>query len=127
MPTTARRTGDKRLKFASIVRPSRTFTFMQGSLYGELCFYENLLEAFRKAAKGKSSKWYVMEFRKDLKNNILRLQRELIHATYQPQPMKTFVICDPKTRVISASAFRDRVIHHALCNIIEPIFEKSFI
>ena len=100
---------------------------MQGSLYGELCFYENLLEAFRKAAKGKSSKWYVMEFIKDLKNNILRLQRELIHATYQPQPMKTFVICDPKTRVISASAFRDRVIHHALCNIIEPIFEKSFI
>ena len=97
------------------------------NLYGELCFYENLLEAFKKAAKGKSSKWYVMEFRKDLKNNLLQLQGELIHATYQPQPMKTFVICDPKTRVISASAFRDRVVHHALCNIIEPIFEKSFI
>jgi retron-type reverse transcriptase len=97
------------------------------SLYGELCFYENLLEAFRKAAKGKSGKCYVMEFRKNTKENLLQLQKELVSMTYEPQPMKTFVICDPKTRVISASAFRDRIVHHALCNVIEPIFDKSFI
>ena len=97
------------------------------NLYGEMCFYENLLGAFRKAAKGKSGKWYVKDFRKDTKRNLLRLQKELITGTYEPQPMKTFVIRDPKTRVISASAFRDRIVHHALCNIIEPIFEKSFI
>ncbi len=68
-----------------------------------------------------------MDFRKDLKNNLLSLQRELINHTYEPQPMKTFVIRDPKTRVISASAFRDRIVHHALCNVIEPIFDKTFI
>ena len=100
---------------------------MNTNLYGELCFYENLLEAFKKAAKGKSSKWYVREFRKGTKGNLLQLQKELASMTYQPQLMKTFVICDPKTRVISASAFRDRVVHHALCNIIEPIFDKTFI
>ena len=41
--------------------------------------------------------------------------------------MTTFIVRDPKTRKISASHFRDRVIHHAVCNILMPIFEKSFI
>ncbi len=136
MPTTTRRTGDDQMTLlASVVipevrrnsSPAGIFMIMHGSLYGELCFYENLLEAFRRAAKSKSSKWYVMEFRKDLKNNLLRLQKELISQTYEPQAMKTFVIHDPKTRVISASAFRDRIVHHALCNIIEPIFDRTFI
>lgn len=49
------------------------------------------------------------------------------NQTYKPKPLKTFIIRDPKTRKISKSAFRDRVVHHALCDIIEPIFEKSFI
>ncbi len=47
--------------------------------------------------------------------------------TYNPQPLKQFSIKDPKTRLISAAPFRDRVVHHALCNVIEPIFEKIFI
>src|SRR3989344_564998 len=46
---------------------------------------------------------------------------------YEPRPLKQFVIRDPKTRVIHASHFRDRVVHHVLCNVIEPIFEKMFI
>src|SRR3989338_313930 len=55
--------------------PAGILIMPQDNLYGELCFYENLLEAFRKAAKGKSGKWYVIEFRKDLKNLLLRLKR----------------------------------------------------
>ena len=55
--------------------PAGILIMPQDNLYGELCFYENLLEAFRKAAKGKSGKWYVIEFRKDLKNRLLRLKR----------------------------------------------------
>jgi RNA-directed DNA polymerase len=58
---------------------------------------------------------------------LLQLQKELRKQTYEPKPMKTFIIRDPKTRVISASSFRDRVVHHVLCNIIEPIFDKAFI
>lgn len=88
---------------------------------------KNLRKAYRKARKGKSAKWYVREFDKDLEKNLLQLQKELCKQTYEPKPMKTFIIRDPKTRVISASAFRDRVVHHALCNIIEPIFDKMFI
>jgi retron-type reverse transcriptase len=55
------------------------------------------------------------------------LHNELRTKTYKPLPLTTFVLRDPKTRVISKSDFRDRVVHHAIVNIIQPIFEKQFI
>jgi len=96
-------------------------------LYKEMCSYKNLELAYKKARKGKTAKLYVLEFEKSLKENLLTLQSELLFHTYKPKPLKTFILRDPKTRKISKSDFRDRVIHHALCNIIEPIFEKTFI
>lgn len=96
-------------------------------MYSDLCSYENLWLAFKKAHKGKTTKDYVIEFEKDLDNNLLKLQLELIFHTYKPQPLQTFILRDPKTRKISKSAFRDRIVHHAVCNVIEPIFDKSFI
>jgi len=59
--------------------------------------------------------------------HLKKLQHELETFTYSPAPQTIFIIRDPKTRKISASHFRDRVVHHAICNIIEPILEKSFI
>ncbi|MBU0530716.1 MAG: reverse transcriptase/maturase family protein [Nanoarchaeota archaeon] len=97
------------------------------NLYEKICSLENLRKAYKKARKGKSKRHYVIFFESDLQNNLLNLQKELIGLTYHPGPLKTFVIRDPKTRVISASDFRDRIVHHALCNIIEPIFDKTFI
>ena len=96
-------------------------------LYSYFCLYENLLSAFKKARKHKSLRPYVIEFASNLKENLLKLQEELIKQTYKPKPLETFTIRDPKTRKISKSDFRDRIVHHAVCNIIEPIFEKSFI
>ena len=96
-------------------------------LYSKLCSYENLELAFAKAKKGKTLRKDVIEFEKDLKHNLNDLQTELITQTYKPKPLQTFILRDPKTRKISKSDFRDRVVHHALCNIIEPILSKSFI
>ena len=98
-----------------------------GNLYPLICSCENLELAFRRARKGKTKKYYVLEFEMDLEDNLSKLKEELENFTYSPAPMETFVVCDPKTRVISASHFRDRVVHHALINVIGPIFEKSFI
>lgn len=100
---------------------------MDDDLYSQICTYENLELAFNKAKKGKTLKTYVISFEKHLKDNLTELSNELLFHTYQPQPLKTFIIRDPKTRKISKSAFRDRIIHHALCNIIEPILNKIFI
>lgn len=96
-------------------------------LFERLCSCENLLSAFKKARKGKSRKWYVKDFEADLDNELAKLRTELETQTYRPRQLKRLVVRDPKTRVIYASHFRDRVVHHALCNMIEPIFEKTFI
>lgn len=97
------------------------------SLYNQICDYRNLELAFRKASKGKTKKQYVKNFEADLERNLLNLRDELEGHTYSPKPLSTFILRDPKTRRISRSDFRDRVVHHALCNVIEPIFEKVFI
>jgi len=97
------------------------------NLYGKLCSYDNLLLAFNKAKKRKSKKPYVQKFEKNLKSELCKLQWELLTGIYRPAPLTTFIVRDPKTRKISASHFRDRVVHHAICNIIEPIFESRFI
>jgi retron-type reverse transcriptase len=89
--------------------------------------WENLLHAYRKASKGKRGHADVAEFEYRLEDNLLQLQRELQNQTYQPGEYHSFYIHDPKKRLISAAPFRDRVVHHALCNLIEPVFEKSFI
>lgn len=97
------------------------------NLYDALCSYENLELAFKKARKRKSFKEYVIEFESDLRENLIQLQFELRTFTYSPRPMETFIVRDPKTRKIGASDFRDRVIHHALINVISPVFEPAFV
>jgi retron-type reverse transcriptase len=62
-----------------------------------------------------------------LEDNLLALQRELETKAYCPSPYVSFIIHEPKRRLISAAPFPDRVVHHALCNLIEPIFERGFI
>ena len=89
--------------------------------------FDNLLLAYRKASKGKRGHADVAEFEYRLEDHLLQLQRELIDQSYQPGGYHSFYIHDPKKRLISAAPFRDRVVHHALCNIIEPVFERSFI
>jgi hypothetical protein len=97
------------------------------TLYPQLYSYQNLELAFKKARKRKTTKGYVLEFESELQKNLEQLKHELESFNYSPKPMVAFVIRDPKTRKINASDFRDRVIHHAICNIIGPIFERQFI
>jgi retron-type reverse transcriptase len=95
--------------------------------YEELCSWENLRLAHRKAAKGKRGKGPAAAFEYRLADNLLQLQSELQSRTYRPGAYHSFYIHEPKRRLISAAPFRDRVVHHALCNVIEPVFERSFI
>ena len=97
------------------------------NIYYKVYKWENIFLAFKKARKGKTKKDYVKKFEEDLANNLQQLQFELMTHAYKPKPLKTFILRDPKTRKISKSHFKDRIVHHALCNIIEPIFQKTFI
>ena len=97
------------------------------NLYEEIYNLSNLIISWRKARKHKTKKGYIIEFEKNTIRNLLKLHEELKAQTYTPKPLRTFILRDPKTRKISKSAFRDRIIHHDLINLLEPIFDKSFI
>ncbi|GBE19771.1 reverse transcriptase [archaeon BMS3Abin17] len=105
------------------------FTKMKNykDIYQNIYSMKNLILAWKKARKGKTKKDYVIEFEENLAYNLKILHDELKNQTYKPKPLKVFILRDPKTRKISKSDFRDRIVHHALCNIIEPIFDKTFI
>lgn len=93
----------------------------------QLYAWDNLLLAYRKASRGKRSHPNVAAFEYRLEDNLWRLQTELQAQSYDPGPYHSFFIHDPKRRLISAAPFHDRVVHHALCNLIEPLFERGFI
>jgi len=93
----------------------------------QLCSWENLVLAWRKAARGKRGTASVARFEYRAEEHLLGLQRDLLAGSYRPGPYVHFKIVDPKPRKISAAPFRDRVVHHALCNVIEPRFERLFI
>jgi len=97
------------------------------NLYPQICSFANLYLAFRAARKGKRSRPAVASFEFDLEHNLLTLQNELQDRVYRPGDYDNFYIYEPKRRLVSAAPFRDRVVHHALCRVIEPIWEARFI
>jgi len=98
-----------------------------GNLWHRVINFENLLKAAHQAQKSKKFRPSVLEFNADLEGNLIQIQQELQEKTYQPGKFHTFYVFEPKKRQISAAPYRDRVIHHALCNVIVPLFESSFI
>lgn len=95
--------------------------------FNQLTSWSNLLLAWQKVSKGKRSSPAVALFESRLEENLYHLQEQLLQKTWQPGAYVKFYIHDPKRRLISAAPFADRVVHHALCNVIEPAFERSFI
>jgi retron-type reverse transcriptase len=96
-------------------------------LYPQITAFENLRQAFRQAARGKYKRPDVSDFAYHLDTRLTELQSELLDESYQPGLYFSFCIDDPKPRLISAAPFRDRVVHHALCRVTEPIWERRFI
>jgi RNA-directed DNA polymerase len=98
-----------------------------GNLWPQVIDFENLLLAARKAQRGKRFRDNVLAFNYNRERELLQLHHELKTQTYQPGKYQVFQVFSPKPRLISAAPYRDRVVHHALCNIIQPIFESTFI
>ena len=98
-----------------------------GDLFEKFCSFENLYIASQKSQRGKRYKNSTASFNFDLEGNIINIQQRLKQGNYQFGKYVSFYVHDPKTRLISAAPYQDRVIHHAICNIIEPIFEPVFV
>ena len=96
-------------------------------LYPLVYDFENLFWAYRAARKGKRAREPVAAFIRKAEEELLALQKELQEHAYLPGAYHSFYVHEPKKRLISAAPFRDRVVHHALCQVIEPIWERRFI
>lgn len=98
-----------------------------GNLWQKILDWQNLLLAANLAQKGKRYRQNVLEFNFNRESELLTIRTQLQQKTYTPGNYRAFRIYDPKPRLISAAPYRDRVVHHALCNIIVPLLEPSFI
>lgn len=98
-----------------------------GNLWPHITDFHNLILSARQAQRGKRFRDNVLEFNYCLEQSLHQLQQSLFDKSYRPGKYKTFAIYDPKPRLISAAPYRDRVVHHALCNVIMPIFDRGFI
>ena len=98
-----------------------------GHLFEQVTEYRNLLAAAHRARRGKRDRVEVARFVFDLEPNLLQLQEELRSGSYRMRPYRAFVIREPKRRRICAAHFRDRVVHHAVCGVLDPIFEACLI
>lgn len=98
-----------------------------GRVWNEVVSFENLFNAYRKARAGKQSSKTVAEFALNLESELLGLQDELTSLTYAPGRYRLFTIYERKKRQIAAAPFRDRVIHHAIMNVIEPSIDRRFV
>ena len=96
-------------------------------LFDKIIEPENLFSAWDEFKKGKSGKLDVLHFEKNLEQNIFQLHRDLRDKTYKHDSYTSFYIQDPKLRHIHKATVRDRVLHHAVFKVLNPIFEPTYI
>lgn len=98
-----------------------------GNLYQRICSIENLQLADSIARKGKSNQPAIINHDRNRENNIQMLHEMLINKTYKTSVYTTFKIFEPKERIIfRLPYFPDRIVHHAVMNILEPVFVSTF-
>ena len=86
---------------------------------------ENLRSAYEKTSKGKKMSFGYLEFKEYSEANLLLIQQEIMDGEYKIGDYRQFTIYEPKPRLISALDFKDRLVQHALCNVVAPIFERT--
>lgn len=97
------------------------------NLIAEISSMPNLYRAYEKASRGKRYSCGHLQFKQHLAANLRALSAAMRNGTYRPSPPTKFFVNEPKRREISALPFADRVVQHALCNVIEPIFDRTFL
>jgi retron-type reverse transcriptase len=104
-----------------------TMPHTANNLWEKVVDFENVYRAYYSAAKGKRYHNEILNFKHNLEENLFTIIQDLNEGTYKPLPLRQFYIREPKLRLISAPSFRDRIVHHSLVQIIEPLFERRFV
>lgn len=96
-------------------------------MFDQIVQFENLMEAAHEASKGKRFKAPIMRYMANVEEHVINTQNHLVWGSYLPSPHRRFLVYEPKVRTISAPPFHDRVVHHAIHRVIEPVIDKRFI
>jgi retron-type reverse transcriptase len=94
-------------------------------LWDAVVSFDNLYAAYIEARDCKRYRPDVLRFTARLEENLINIQNHLIWRTWTPSPWQEFMVYDPKRRLIQAPCFCDRVVHHALCRVTGPLFDKK--
>lgn len=97
------------------------------NLFNSIVTKENFDNAFIKTRRGKRSSSSYLEFKEYGELNLKLLREEVADGGYKRSDFRDFYIRDPKLRLISALPFKDRIVQHALNNIIEPLYLPRFL
>jgi retron-type reverse transcriptase len=97
------------------------------NIWERIVNFENIFKGYCAAARGRRYRAAVLDYRQHLEENIINVLNQLAWKQWKPARFKEFYIHDPKKRLISAPPFKDRVVHHALVQVITPLFERKFI
>lgn len=125
------KTLNRRVDAASRVPKTASINIMakrHGRLFDRIIKYENLFMAYLKARKGKRRMKSVQKFEQNVEGNLLKIQSDLINKTFRTSPYQIKKIYEPKEREIYILPFNpDRIVQHALMNVVEPIWDNLFI
>lgn len=97
------------------------------NLRDRICSYENLMAAYREAARNKRYRNEVIEFTLKLGENITQIRKELLECSYKVGPYREFYVRYPKPRLVMALGFRDRIVQWAIYRQINPYLDKRYI
>lgn len=98
-----------------------------GNIYQKIISVENLQLADKKARKGKGQQYGIQVHDRNQEANILRLHEQLRDRTFKTSEYSTFTVHDPKERLVfRLPYYPDRIVHHAIMNILEPVFVATF-
>jgi RNA-directed DNA polymerase len=98
-----------------------------GYVFEKVTAFASLHDAAYRAFRANRENADALRFMYNLEPELFQLQRELESGVYRPGPYHTFTIWEPKERQIAAAPFRDRVVHHSVCAVLEPVFERRYI
>ena len=95
-------------------------------MFKQITSFKNLLQAYYQARKNKRTRIKLLKFEQNFEDRLITIGKQLKNESYKPKQYHQFLVYEPKVRQISAPALIDRIVHHAIINIIEPVFDRRF-
>lgn len=109
-----------------MVRFIQELQIMTYSLFEEFVSLDNLIRAFQDVAEGKSENEEFIIYSLNLEENLINLQNRLVTGIWRPHNTVDFYIREPKLRHISRPVIEDRIVHHAILQVIEEYLDDYF-